>query len=195
MKNLLAILSSVNTMDSSTGSSFMNVEPAKAKTLRAYKAQWSGADFGNGATVIATIMLDSNLINTSGFTGSSVGVGAAFHSIKLKVTGAANPEANGLFTTTDFSRAVLNFLGSVDLNVELVGQAGFSSAKSEFNLFRSTSNPLAPTATSFNKLRVFGREEVVLTSFAPVVVEETVSASAVNFPILLDMGNMALYSR
>ncbi|AFY38215.1 hypothetical protein Lepto7376_1898 [[Leptolyngbya] sp. PCC 7376] len=182
-------------MDAAADCTPVNVKPAHTVNLKTYTARWSGADLGNGVTVTAKIMLDLNLISSPGIIGSAIGAGAAFKSIDIEVTGATNSNANGRFTADDFGRAVLRFLGPVDLTKELVGQAGFSGITSEFNVFRSVSNPLAPTAISFNKLRVFGEEEAVLTSFAPTMVEDVTPTQAVNFPMLLDMGNMALYCR
>ena len=195
MKNLLAIISTVTKMDASADCPKVETKPAQTANLKAYTAQWSGTDFGNEVMVTAKIILDLNLIDSPGIIGSAIGAGAAFKSIDIAVIGATNLNANGHFTTEDFGRAVLRLMGPVDLTKELVGQAGFSGMTAEFNVFRSVSNPFAPTAISFNKLRVFGDEEVVLTSFAPAAMEEAASISTAKFPLLLDMSNMALYSR
>ncbi len=195
MKNLLAIISDIAMMDITPDLTPANVKPTQPKNLKAYTAKWSGANLGNKVTVTATITLNLDLINNPGLVRSAVGARTAFHSIQVEVTGATDPDANGLFTTNDFGRAVLRFISPVDLSRELVGQQGFSGIISELNLFQSVLNPAAPTASSFNKLQVFGGEEVVLTSFAPAAVDNVAATPAANFPTLLDMSNMALYCR
>lgn len=199
MKNLFARLTTLTTMGAVIGVALIAVEPAQALNLKSYTVKWSGASLNNEVEIVGEFFIDLDLVNNDlGRTGGipdEIGPGTPFHSIEMMVSGATAPNANGIFTTFDFEEVVLDLTAPVDLERELVGQAGFEDSPlffasfpelADFNVFQADSNFFAPHGVDFKTLEVFGGERAVLTSFAP-----TVPTPAAILPSLLGLGGAA----
>ena len=145
-----------------------------------FAVNWSGASHGNSATATAWVGIDTAIIENPGPDGG-VNIPSWFDSITLTISGASS--GNGTFTKNDFEAVLWDTRGgTLDFDSELVGQTTISDPwgtthdgdSGDFNLFRATGSPLAPTGTSNFQLTPSGSSEgdsdtMNLISFAPVI--------------------------
>lgn len=110
--------------------SFLLAAAATASQLDAatYNVSWSNAALT--ATAVGTLDINTSLLNNGGNNASG---GAWLTGMSITITGAANSfmfggTANGTFTLSANNYAALNFSAPVNLNAELVGQAGMSGS-------------------------------------------------------------------
>jgi uncharacterized protein with beta-barrel porin domain len=115
--------------------SFLLAAAAAASQLDAtiYNVSWS-----NGASTTATGTLDinTNLLNNGGTNARN---GSWLTGMSITITGAGTGMAggtNGTFTLSANTNAQLDFSAPVNLNAQIVGQAGFSQLNVQIDSFR-----------------------------------------------------------
>ena len=98
--------------------SFLLAAAATQLEAVTYNVNWSN---GNGATAVGTFDIDTTLLNNGGNNARN---GAWLTGMSITVSGAMY--ANGVFTLSGSNNVQLNFTAPVDLNSQLVGQAGLT---------------------------------------------------------------------
>jgi hypothetical protein len=135
-----------------------------------FDLEWSGASLGNSATATARITIDPDQLMNPGNTEFDTLI-----DFSIRVSGASL--GNGLFDRTDFDRVFLS-MGSqaLDVSGELLNQPTGNSpwgtsmpggSGGDFNMFRSSLKPEAPSGTWYFELTTAGGERMLLTSFRP----------------------------
>jgi len=83
-----------------------------------YNVNWSN---GAGTTAVGTLDINTSLLNNGGNNARN---GAWLTGMSITISGASN--GNGTFTLSGTNNVQLNFTAPVDLNSQLVGQAGLT---------------------------------------------------------------------
>ncbi len=83
-----------------------------------FNVNWAN---NSGTTAVGTFDIDTSLLNNGGNNARN---GAWLTGMSITISGASN--GNGTFTLSGTNNAQLNFTAPVDLNSQLVGQAGFN---------------------------------------------------------------------
>ena len=137
-----------------------------------YALNYSGADFGNAAMAVGSVTLNTDLLpnesgNLFGQSGDALGV----VDFQLTVLGTAG--SDGSFDQSDLGadggRWVWTLANAIDLNAELVGQAGFL----DFNWLceinnAQCNNALVPQGVAAFQILTLTGELMTLTSMRPV---------------------------
>ncbi len=132
---------------------------------------WSGETNGNSARATALIGIDTATIPNPGTHDFDSAIPMWFDNITLTISGATS--GTGTFTKTDFEGVNWNTApgGTLDFDRELFDQErrdGIWGVTGEFNLFRSSGSPLAPTGTGDFELTPSGSSNAMsLISFKP----------------------------
>jgi hypothetical protein len=98
--------------------------PQSDAALISFNLSYSGAGFGNGATAVGTITFDDAVLPNPGSLANVPAASLGIDSFSITVTGASS--GNGTFGLADVDNWVWILSAPLNLNAELVGQAGFS---------------------------------------------------------------------
>ena len=143
------------------------VGPLRGELLT-FRLDWSGADFNNSATATAFLVLDDTV-----FPNPPDGINffGAFGIVDFEMTVSGASAGNGTFVMADFNSVAFSSNAPLDLNMELLGQAGFGPGVTgtDFNLF-SNINSGGPfgTAPFVLETNEGNGDDLLLTNFTPV---------------------------
>jgi hypothetical protein len=140
-------------------------------TSRYYRATWSGAALGNGASATANVVINDPFLANPGDSSNTMGSGAV-EGFFIQVTGAGG--GDGSWATANYSSYTLTISNALVLGANWVGQPQPAtggnwgqSGSQNFNVVTNTAG--APTASPFGPfvLRTGNGLDMGLTAFVP----------------------------
>jgi hypothetical protein len=122
-------------------------------STESFAIEWSGVPYGNNASAIGEITLDTTLIAVG--AAGSIPIGSV-QSFRITVSGAG--EGDGTFSKSDFSAIRFNAPTALNLNDELIGQhlgngdyfGDVDGTGGDFNLYGSPAAAIhVPSGTGY----------------------------------------------
>lgn len=149
---------------------------AGAAQATEYKVLWSGQSFGNSATGVGFIDIDTSVVPDVGFQGFHALPDSAFQILSVTISGASS--GNGTFGASDFSSYYFATPIALNYSKELIGQDvgggctyGTSTgpcgngSSGDFNLFGAVAG--APLGVWYFDLQTAGGDQMLVTSISP----------------------------